>query len=368
MIDRRLIQNFDWVLLLLAVAITAVGIMSLYSAAYQAHSGTGQGAVYNKQLLWLGTAVLGLLVMLMPDYRAFERFAYPIYWLSMASLVAVLFVGTIAKGSQRWLAFGPITIQPSEIAKLAVVIALARYFHRNRPEGGYGLLDLIRPLAIIGIPFLLVLKQPDLGTAMLVALIGGTTLLFVDVRLKSVLTMAGAGLATVFAAWKFLLHDYQRARVKTFLDPEMDPLNSGYQAIQSKIAVGSGGLFGKGFLHGTQTQLNFLPEQQTDFIFSVTAEEWGFLGAGILLLLYLVLILYSLNVARSSKDGFGALLGAGIAGMLFWPVFVNVGMVLGFLPVVGVPLPLMSYGGSSLVVTFAALGLLMNIRMRRFTF
>ncbi len=368
MIDRRLIQNFDWALLLLAVAITVVGIVSLYSAVYQAHSGTGQGAVYNKQLFWLGTGVLALLLMLIPDYRAFERFAYPIYWLGVGLLVAVLFVGTVAKGSQRWLAAGPITIQPSELVKLAVVIALARYFHRNRQAGGYGLLDLVRPLVIIGIPFLLVLKQPDLGTAVLIALIGGTTLLFVNVHLKSVLTMFAAGLATVFVAWKYLLHDYQRMRVRTFLDPEMDPLNSGYQAIQSKIAVGSGGLFGKGFLHGTQTQLNFLPEQQTDFIFSVTAEEWGFLGAGIVLLLYMVLILYSLNVARSSKDGFGALLGAGIAGMLFWPVFVNVGMVLGFLPIVGVPLPLMSYGGSSLVVTYAALGLLMNVRMRRFTF
>jgi rod shape determining protein RodA len=368
LIDRRLIQNFDWFLLLFAVAITAVGIVSLYSAAYQAHSGTGQGAVYNKQIFWLGAGVLALIAMMIPDYRTFERFAYPIYWMGVALLVAVLFVGTIAKGSQRWLAFGPITIQPSELVKLAVVIALARFFHRNRSASGYGLLDLVRPLLIIGIPFLLVLKQPDLGTAMLVALIGGTALVFVNVRLKSVLTMAGAGLGTAFVAWKYLLHDYQRMRVKTFLDPEMDPLNSGYQAIQSKIAVGSGGLFGKGFLHGTQTQLNFLPEQQTDFIFSVTAEEWGFLGAGLVLLLYLVLILYSLNVARSSKDGFGALLGAGIAAMLFWPVFVNVGMVLGFLPVVGVPLPLMSYGGSSLVVTYAALGLLMNIRMRRFTF
>jgi rod shape determining protein RodA len=367
LIDRRLIQNFDWMLILLAIAITGVGIVSLYSAAYQAHSGA-QGAVYNKQLFWLGTGILALLTMLIPDYRTFERFAYPIYWLGVAMLVAVLFVGTIAKGSQRWLALGPITIQPSEFVKLGVVIALARYFHRNRSTTSYGLLDLVRPLVLILIPFLLVLKQPDLGTAMLIGLIGGTTLLFVNVRIKSVLTMVGTGLATAFVAWEALLHDYQRMRVKTFLDPEMDPLNSGYQAIQSKIAVGSGGFFGKGFLHGTQTQLNFLPEQQTDFIFSVTAEEWGLLGAGLVLMLYLILILYSLHVARSSKEGFGALLGAGIAGMLFWPVFVNVGMVLGFLPVVGVPLPLMSYGGSSLVVTFAALGLLMNIRMRRFTF
>ncbi|MFQ5457819.1 MAG: FtsW/RodA/SpoVE family cell cycle protein, partial [Myxococcota bacterium] len=208
----------------------------------------------------------------------------------------------------------------------------------------------------------------DLGTALMIGLIGGSVFLFINIRARSVMMILGASVAGLVVAWTYFLHDYQRLRVKSFLNPEMDPLNSGYQAIQSKIAVGSGGLWGKGFLKGTQTQLDFLPEQQTDFIFSVLAEEWGFIGAGLILFLYMVLILYALNVARSSKDGFGALLGAGVVGMLFWPLLVNVGMVLGFMPVVGVPLPLMSYGGSSLVVTFMGIGLLMNIRMRRFTF
>jgi len=367
LIDRRVLQNIDWMLLALAIGVTVLGIVNLYSATYVGHQGTERG-VYLKQALWMGLGLVALLVMLVPDYRTFERAAYPIYWASVALLVAVLFIGTIAKGSQRWLAFGPVTIQPSELAKLGVVIALARFFHHNKAQDGYGLLALVRPLALVGIPFLLVLKQPDLGTALLIAFIGGTLFLFVPIRTRSLLTILLVGIVVVSIAWKFSLHDYQRMRVLTFLEPERDPLNTGYQAIQSKIAVGSGGIWGKGFLHGTQTQLNFLPEQQTDFIFSVLAEEWGFVGAGLVVVLYMTLILYSLNVARSSKDGFGALLGAGIVGMLFWPVFVNIGMVLGFMPVVGVPLPFMSYGGSSLIVTFAALGLLMNIRMRRFTF
>jgi rod shape determining protein RodA len=367
LIDRRLLQNFDWTLLGLSVGVTLLGIVNLYSATYVGHQGTA-GGVYVKQAIWMGMGLLALLVMLIPDYRVLERAAYPVYWGSVALLVGVLLIGTIAKGSQRWLAFGPVTIQPSEIAKLGVVVALARYFHRNKTQSGYGLMDLARPLALVGIPFLLVLRQPDLGTALLIAFIGGTLFFFVPIRFRSILTIVIAGIIVSFVAWKFFLHDYQRMRVLTFLEPERDPLNTGYQAIQSKIAVGSGGLWGKGFLHGTQTQLNFLPEQQTDFIFSVLAEEWGFLGAGLVMVLYMALILYAINVARSSKEGFGALVGAGIVGMLFWPVLVNIGMVLGFMPVVGVPLPFMSYGGSSLIVTFAAIGILMNIRMRRFTF
>jgi len=283
-------------------------------------------------------------------------------------LACVLLFGTIAKGSQRWLAVGPFMVQPSELAKLAVVLVLARHFHRNRGQGPYLLRELIWPLVLLLIPFLLVLKQPDLGTALMIAVTGGTVFLMLPIRARSLLSILGGSVAGLVVAWTHFLHDYQRMRVKSFLNPEMDPLNSGYQAIQSKIAVGSGGLWGKGFLKGTQTQLDFLPEQQTDFIFSVLAEEWGFIGAGLMLALYMVLILYALNVARTSKDSFGALLGAGVVGMLFWPVLVNIGMVMGFMPVVGVPLPLMSYGGSSLVVTFMGIGLLMNIRMRRFTF
>ncbi len=367
MIDRRLLQNFDWTLLLLAVSITALGIVNLYSATYVGYRGT-EGAVYMKQIFWTGIGLVALLVMLIPDYRNFARVAYPAYWILVGLLVAVLLFGTIVKGSQRWLTVGPLMIQPSELAKLVLVVVVARHFHRNKVLGAYLLRDLLWPLALVAIPFLLVLQQPDLGTALLIGLIGGTIFLFLNIRLRSVLTILGASVAGIVVAWNYVLHDYQRLRVKSFLEPEMDPLNSGYQAIQSKIAIGSGGLWGKGFLQGTQTQLDFLPEQQTDFIFSVLAEEWGFAGAGLILLLYMILILYALNVARSSKDGFGALLGAGIVGMLFWPVLVNIGMVLGFMPVVGVPLPFMSYGGSSLIVTFMALGLLMNIRMRRFTF
>ncbi len=367
MIDRRLLQNFDTTLLLLALAITALGILNLYSATYLGNRG-GESNAYLKQLVWMGLAVIALLAALIPDYRIFERVAYPIYWGTVSLLGAVLLIGTIAKGSQRWLAVGPIMIQPSELAKIAVVLVLARYFHRNRAPGPYYLRDLFWPIVLLAIPFLLVLKQPDLGTALMIAATGGTVLLMLPIRGRSLLTIVGVAVVGIVVAWTYFLHDYQRMRVKSFLNPEMDPLNSGYQAIQSKIAVGSGGLWGKGFLKGTQTQLDFLPEQQTDFIFSVLAEEWGFIGAGLMLALYMVLTLYALNVARTSKDAFGALVGAGVVGMLFWPMLVNIGMVIGFMPVVGVPLPLMSYGGSSLVVTFLGIGLLMNIRMRRFTF
>lgn len=367
MIDRRLIQNFDTRLIVLALAITALGIVNLYSATYVGQQ-DGAGAAYMKQVFWTAIGLVALLTAVIFDYRIFERLAYPIYWSTITLLVAVLLIGTIAKGSQRWLAMGPIMVQPSELAKLAVVIALARYFHRNRRTGALYLRDLAWPLVLILIPFLLVLRQPDLGTALMIALIGGTTFLFINIRGRSLLMILGTSVAGIAVAWTYGLHDYQRLRVKSFLNPEMDPLNSGYQAIQSKIAVGSGGFWGKGFLKGTQTQLNFLPEQQTDFIYSVLAEEWGFVGAGLILFLYMVLILYALNTARTSKDGFGALLGAGIVSMLFWPLLVNIGMVLGFMPVVGVPLPLMSYGGSSLVVTFMGIGLLMSIRMRRYTF
>jgi rod shape determining protein RodA len=342
MIDRRLIQSFDWTLFLLVLGISALGILNLYSATYVSVRGTA-GAVYIKQLIWMAMSLVAL-------------------------LVAVLLMGSIVKGSQRWLEVGPFMVQPSELAKLAMVLAVAHFFHRNRIQGPYLLRDLLWPITLVAIPCLLVLKQPDLGTALMIAFVGGTIFLFLRINIRSVLTILGLSVTGLILAWKYLFHDYQRMRVKSFLDPEMDPLNSGYQAIQSKIAVGSGGMWGKGFLKGTQTQLDFLPEQQTDFILSVLAEEWGFAGAGLILFLYMVLILHALNVARTSKDGFGALLGAGIVGMLLWPVLVNIGMVLGFMPVVGVSLPLMSYGGSSLIVTFMAIGLLMNIRMRRFTF
>jgi rod shape determining protein RodA len=301
------------------------------------------------------------------NYHVLERFAYPLYFVSIALLVLVLVTGKVASGSQRWLHLGPITLQPSEPAKIAVILLLAQFFSQREGYQEYRLRDLWQPMVLISIPTVLILREPDLGTALLLLVVSASVILFAKVNWRSLLILVVSVLSVSPFIW-VRLKSYQQRRILTFLQPEMDPLGAGYHINQSKIAIGSGEFWGKGFLKGTQTRLHFLPEQHTDFAFSVLAEEWGFTGSMVLLLLYLFLIIWGLTIAKNSKDKFGSILAVGIVSIVFWQVVINVGMVTGLLPVVGIPLVLFSYGGSSIVTTMAAMGLLMNISMRRFMF
>jgi len=364
--DRRLLQNFDWVLLLLLVLIGIISTANMYSASFSIWD-AGGSHIFNKQLYFFLIGFVLFLMMTTFDYHALERMAYPIYLLSVAMLVLVLLKGEIYSGSQRWLSLGGMSFQPSEFSKIALIIVLSRYFTDHINSTGYRLRDLWQPFLLIAVPFLLVLKEPDLGTALILVIISLSVILFMKVNWKSFLVFITASLLSAPFIW-FNLEGYQKRRVLTFLDPDSDPLGAGYHIIQSKIAVGSGLLWGKGFLKGTQTRLHFLPEQHSDFAFSVMAEEWGFIGSAFLLILYLLLILWGTNIAKNSKDIFGTVLAIGITSIVFWQVVINVGMTIGLLPVVGIPLVLFSSGGSSIISTMLCMGLLMNISMRRFMF
>ncbi len=359
-------QNFDWLLLALVVIIAAMGIVNLYSAGFN-RTPPESTPLYLKQIYWLGVGVILMGLTTFYDYRHLEKLAYPLYFLSVALLLGVMFGGKLVSGSRRWLSLGPVSFQPAEFVKIAIILVLARYFNRRLPSSPLRLKDLLVPLALVMLPVLLIVKQPDLGSSLVILIVAGSLVLFVGVNWR---TLAGSTLTLVLlspAIWHFL-KDYQRQRVLTFLNPEQDPLGAGYHIIQSKIAVGSGQFWGKGFLHGTQSQLQFLPEQHTDFVFSVFAEEWGFIGSVVLLLLFTGLTLWGLQIARDCKENFGHLLALGVVSLIFWQFFINLGMVTGLLPVVGIPLPFFSYGGSSLITTFLGVGFLLNIRMRRFLF
>lgn len=366
-VDRRLIQNFEWITVGLVLALAAVGIVNLISAA----PGSEELWIPNtvrRQLTWLGLGFVLMVGVTIPDYRRLERLAIAIYVACVGLLVFTLLTAPVINGSQRWIVLGPAHLQPSELMKLGVIILSARWLQRRGSVEEMDLRDLAVPALLLAIPCVLVLRQPDLGTALLIALISGSFVLASRIRLGSLAWLGAGGLAAASLSWVYYLHDYQKERLLTFLNPERDPLGSAYHAIQSQIAVGSGGIFGRGFRDGPQSQLDFLPEQQTDFVFSVLAEEWGFIGAGLVLVLYLAVMIRGLMIARASKDAFGAYLALGVVAMFFWAGAINVGMVLGVMPVVGVPLPFLSYGGSSLLVCMMGAGLLMNISMRRYVF
>ena len=362
--DRRLFINFDWTLFLIVLGISLIGLLNLYSTGFnQAYP--KQDFVYVRQLQWIVVGLVFMTAAFCIDYRFISRYAYLIYGLSILLLLIVFFYGYATRGSQRWILLGGFTFQPSELMKLTLILALAKYFDHHRRVELYRLKDLGIPLLIVLVPFLLILKQPDLGTAMVLFIIFSSMVLFIGVHWKSLTWSVLTGLVLVPAGW-FFLRDYQKERIMTFVNPDTDPLGSGYHVIQSIIAVGSGGMTGKGFLKGTQTQLRFLPERHTDFVFSVFAEEWGFIGGMVLLVLLMSLILWGLKIALHARDYNGTLIAVGITALIFWEVFINVGMVLGILPVVGIPLPFLSYGGSSTVVLMTGVGLLLNVSMRRF--
>jgi rod shape determining protein RodA len=307
-----------------------------------------------------------MLVVLVFDYRRLERSAFVVYLLVLLAVLAVPVVGRVSGGARRWLALGPFSLQPSEFMKLALVIALARHFARTY-EPKLGLRAAIVPLLLTAVPAAAIREQPDLGSAAILGIVALTMLVLGGVRVRWFVALGALVMAGAPFVWPHL-EVYQQKRILTFLRPEMDPLGAGYHVLQSKIAVGSGMMWGKGFLQGTQNHLNFLPEQHTDFIFSVFAEEWGFVGALVLLALYLGFILRALVIAARARDRFGVLLVLGLTATVFWQAVINVGMTTGLLPVVGVPLPLFSYGGSSLLCLLVGVGLAMNVSMRRYYF
>ena len=366
MIDRRLVTNFDWTLFLLTVLIAAIGVVNIYSATVS-YKLVGT-PYYLRQIYWIAAGFALVVLVCSIDYHFFEDISFWLYGLIMLLLLLVMVIGRTSMGATRWLNLGFISLQPSEPMKIVIITVFARFFSRYRVFDGMTVRDLGYPLLLLGGPALLIMKQPDLGTAIMVVLIAGSIMLYVGVRWRTMLTVALIALPMIYGAWHFLLREYQKNRVLNFISPERDPLGSGYHIIQSKIAVGSGGLFGKGFLHGTQSHLRFLPEQHTDFAFSVFSEEWGFLGCLVIIILYLFLILWGLHIAGRCNDRFGSLMAVGVTSMLFWHIVINIGMVIGLFPVVGVPLPFFSYGGTSMVTSMVGVGILLNISMRRFMF
>jgi rod shape determining protein RodA len=370
MIDKRLAQHIDPLLLMLVAAIVAMGVTTVYSATYAPAQNQTSALVW-RQALWACGGAVAMLALLLVDYRKLERHAYVIYLGALQLLVLVPLAGYLSGGSRRWIHLGFFALQPSELAKLALIIVLARFFHRDSARESYGVREILFPAVLWAVPAVLTLAQPDLGSAAVMGFVFVSMLLIAGLRPRVFLTLVLVGLIGIFVAGQSLwshLKPYQQKRIATFLNPESDPLGSGYHLIQSKIAVGSGMFWGKGFLHGTQNQLQFLPEQHTDFIFSVFAEEWGFVGCAVLVLLYTALLLRGLQVVARAKDRFGALVAFGVVAMIFWQAFVNVAMTTGLLPVVGITLPFFSYGGSSMITLLLGVGLLLNVSMRRFTF
>ena len=351
--------GLNWLLLLLVTGVAMAGMAMLYSA--------GEGSFQPwaaKHAIRYAVCATVMVVVAVVDLRTLLRLAYPIYFLVLALLIAVEVMGEIGMGAQRWIDLGVISIQPSELMKVAVVLALARYFHGCTHLDLGKLTMMIPPVLLVLVPVALVLKQPDLGTATMLGLGAAAVFFVAGVRLW----MFGIALAALGAAgpvaWN-LLHDYQRQRVLTFLDPESDPLGTGYHILQSTIALGSGGLLGRGFMQGTQSHLSFLPEKHTDFIFTMLAEEFGLVGGLALLALYLMVIGFCVAIAIRARNQFGRVLAFGVAFTLFLYVFINIAMVMGLVPVVGVPLPLISFGGTAMLTAMIGIGLVMNVYINR---
>ncbi len=368
MFDRRLIKNFDWPILIVTVLILIIGGLSLYSALDVTGQHMSSARYFFRQLCWIGIGFIAMFAVLTIDYQAFQSVAYPLYWIGVAALVLVHLLGKTSLGAQRWITIMGVNIQPSEFMKIIVIIAMARYFSVTGGAKPLSLRELAPGIALALIPAILIAKQPDLGTALSILIISGSMMLFVGIRKRYLLTAVILALVTIYPVWHYYLKPYQKHRVLVYLGLIKDFRGIGYHIYQSKIAVGSGALFGKGFLCGTQHLLQFLPEHHTDFIFSVWAEEWGFVGSVVLIGLYVILTLLGLNVARRAKNRFGTLLAFGITAMIFWQAAINIGMVLGLLPVVGITLPLISYGGSSMLTTLISVGILLNISMRKYMF
>ena len=379
-LDHRLLENFNWPLLLSSLALCAGGLLNLYSISAGVEF-SGDWSWFTRQCFYLVPALAGLGMVLLLDYQYLKKLAWPLYLLGLLSLVAVLLIGTKVNGATRWLDLGLFRFQPSEFIKVALVLVLAAWLTRHGQAGGLGFRDFVVPVLLMAVPFVLIHRQPDLGTALHLAV---TILpMFLVFRFRAhvvailaVLAALLLGLACYMqytGSWHMLLDKglvkpHQADRVKVYLNPEDHRESGGWQVGQSKNAVGSGQFTGRGFMEGPQHRNGFLPEAETDFAFAALAEEWGFMGSALILAAFAFLLTHGLSVAQFSKDRFGSLLALGLTSLLFWQVVINVGMVTGLFPVVGIPLPFISYGGTSLVTTFLSVGLILNIGMRRYLF
>ena len=368
MMDRRLIENFDWSIIWVLMGIICVGLLSIYSALYNQIQAHPTHNLFIRQLVWLCAGFTLMFCSLLGDYQQLKRVSLWLYLLALFLLIAVLLIGKDVNGSKRWLELGGFQFQPSEFMKITIVIYLASYFSSQEASPYPDLKKLALPMLLILIPVLVILAQPDLGTAITILAISATIIFFVGIRWRYIISGVLLIVPLIYPVWEHVLKPYQKRRILILLRPDLDPLGAGYHIRQSKIAIGSGMLWGKGFLNGTQNKLHFLPEKHTDFIFSVWAEEWGFVGCFVLLTLFALLILLCLRVARRSKDRYGSLLVVGMTALVLWQVLINIGMVIGLLPVVGITLPFVSYGGSSLIALCLAIGLIENVSMRRYIF
>jgi rod shape determining protein RodA len=357
-LGRKLI-SINWLLVILIVMVAGVGFAMLFSAA-----GGNMDPWAKRQIVRFGVAFGIMIVVVTINIRIWLRYAYALYFLALALLVVVEVAGHVGMGAQRWISLGFVNIQPSELMKIFLVLALARYYNASAIEDIGRISRLFVPIMLIAAPTVLILRQPDLGTAIMVAMTGAVVLFLAGVRLWKFVVVGIAGLAAAPIAWQFL-HEYQKKRIFTFLNPEIDPLGAGYHIIQSKIALGSGGLMGKGFMRGPQSHLHFLPEMQTDFIFTMLAEEFGLVGGLALIILYALILTYGMIIAARSRNQFGRLVAGGIISTFFFYVFINIAMVTGLIPVVGVPLPLVSYGGTVMLTLMIGFGLVISVGVHR---
>lgn len=354
------IWQINWSFTLLIALAGSIGVGMLYSAA-----GGNIDPWADRQLARLCLGLIIMLTVAVTDIRVWLRYAYVLYGIALFLLIVVEIAGDIGMGAQRWLVVGGLSIQPSEMMKISILLALARYFYSSRLEDVGRITHLLVPGVMILAPALLVLRQPDLGTATIL-LVCGVTMLFLAGARAWMFVLGGLGaIAAVVPIWRYVLHDYQKARLIIFMNPEHDPLGAGYHIMQSKIALGSGGIFGKGFLEGSQSHLSFLPEKHTDFIFTMLAEEFGMVGGLVLLSIYLLILLFGFVIALRCRNQFGRLLSMGFVMSFFFMVFVNIAMVMGIIPVVGMPLPLISYGGTSMLTLLFGFGLLMCVYVHR---
>ncbi len=353
------LRLISWPLLLLVTLTACVGFASLYSAA-----GGHMAPWASKQAVRFIFGLCGLVAVALIDIRFWMKMSYPLYALGILLLVYVDIRGHIGMGAQRWISLGFLELQPSEVVKITTVMALARCFHAATPEDVKNPVFLLWPLFLVALPAGLVAIQPDLGTALTIAIVAGGIFFLAGVPYWMFGTVIALGLAALPVLWHFM-HGYQKKRILVFMHPELDPLGAGYHIMQSKIALGSGGVFGKGFLHGSQSHLDFLPEKQTDFIFTLFAEEWGLVGGLTLMGLFMSIIAYGYFIALNCQSQYARLLGLGVIVNFFVYIFINIGMVMGLLPVVGVPLPLVSYGGTAMLSVLFGFGLLMSAHVHR---
>jgi rod shape determining protein RodA len=364
---RKYWEDFHWPLAAVVMALLIVGLVNLYSAVYFWGEG-GSTALFWSQLTWSVVGLLLMVFVIMSDYRIFHRAAIPFYIVVCILLLLALVLGGVVRGTHGWLRLGPVSLQPTEFAKIAYILIAARFFADHPNPEGYSLVDLWKPGISMLIPFSLIVLQGDLGSSLFFILIFVSMSLFAKVKWKTLVVCVLVGIFAAGAVYAFGLKQYQRNRIFNFFNPEADIRGSGYHLVQSKIAVGSGKLFGKGYLKGNINKLRYLPERHTDFIFPVFAEEWGFAGAIIVLALYAALLMMGIEIGQKARDRFGSFVAIGVVSLLFWQVAINLGGVLGLMPLTGVTLPLMSYGGSSMVAILASLGLLFSIHQRKFMF